>query len=555
MKKGRRISFAPLIILSFLACKEYDAVIDYTRYNYSGFCFKHFLAWKEKIVGRRIGIFGGTFDPPHIGHLELAREAYEKAALDKVVFIPTGTPRYKLDRHGVSDKEDRLQMLELLLRNEPWAAVSTLEMDRDGNSYTSDTIRILRKRFPEDEFFLIIGSDSLKDMKQWHEPEVVFAGAHIIVILRDEDTWESLQGLIAEYNERFRANISVIYGRKYDISSTMIRERIASGEDPAIFLPERVAWYVQGRGLYTAKLGLFGGQDILEDSFSEPERITYNAYLEHYLNTNFDGERLSSNIIRWIQDWFFENGKGCPAVIGLSGGKDSTVVATLCKMALGQDRIFGVLMPDHSQSDISVSKAVAKWLGISYAIVNIGGATDGIRGCIGDSEIYSEAGGVEVNVETRVEAREGRLVSMTGFKETPQMLLNVAPRIRMTTLYAISQTMNGRVSNNCNRSENYVGYSTLYGDAAGDFSPLHNLTVTEVIRLGEYLNIPAEFIHKAPSDGLSGKTDEDALGFTYEELDTYILTGICPNEETKERIDLRHRANLFKLKPMAAFVP
>ena len=125
----------------------------------------------------------------------------------------------------------------------------------------------------------------------------------------------------------------------------------------------------------------------------------------------------------------------------------------------------------------------------------------------------------------------------------------------MTTLYAISQTMNGRVSNNCNRSENYVGYSTLYGDAAGDFSPLHNLTVTEVIRLGEYMDIPYEFIHKAPSDGLSGKTDEDALGFTYEALDTYILTGVCEDPAVRELIDKRHRANEFKLKPMARFEP
>ena len=125
----------------------------------------------------------------------------------------------------------------------------------------------------------------------------------------------------------------------------------------------------------------------------------------------------------------------------------------------------------------------------------------------------------------------------------------------MTTLYAISQAIGGRVSNNCNRSENYVGYSTLYGDAAGDFSPLHNLTVTEIIRLGEFLDIPSEFIHKSPSDGLTGKTDEDVLGFSYETLDTYILTGICEDEETRKKIDQKHQANLFKLQPMAQYKP
>ncbi len=506
-------------------------------------------------MGRRIGVFGGTFDPPHLGHLEIAREAYEKASLDGVLFIPTGTPKYKLDMHDVSDKADRLQMLELLLIGEPWASVSTIEMDREGNSYTSDTLRELNKAFPGDELFLIVGSDSLKCMKDWHEPAVVFAYAKVIVILRDSDTWESLQGLIRDYKINYKADISVIYGRKYNISSTDLRERIAQGEDPATLLPQKVAWYIQGRGLYTRMLRYggdgFGGYGTGQYEVHEP--IRYNDYLENYLNMYFDGEKLASSLIKWIQEWFYINGRDCPAVIGLSGGKDSTMVATLCKMALGQDRVFGVLMPDHTQSDISVSKAVAEWLGISYAIVDIGAATDGIKSAIGDSDIIVKSGGVEPNIETKVTAKDGRLATLTGFRESPQMLLNIAPRIRMTTLYAISQTMNGRVSNNCNRSENYVGYSTLYGDAAGDFSPLHNLTVTEIIRLGEYLEIPYEFIHKAPSDGLSGKTDEDAFGFTYEELDTYILTGFCASEEKREKIEKRHNANLFKLKPMAAF--
>lgn len=501
----------------------------------------------------RIGIFGGTFDPPHSGHLEIAREAFQRASLDRMIFVPTGTPKYKTDIHSITAKEDRLQMLELLLRDESWASVSTVETDREGPTYTSDTVQEFKKIYPGDELFFIVGSDSLKYMGEWHEPELIFKNVRVIVILRDEDTWESIEEVIKTYVAAYGAEISVLYGRKYDISSTNIRERIASGEDPAALLPQRVAWYVQGRGLYTGKLSGFGSLRTDYDNNEVSQPVVCNSYLEDYIRTNFDGERLSSGIISWIRQWFDENGRDCTAVVGLSGGKDSTMVALLCKLALGQDRVFGVLMPDHSQADIEVSRAVADWLGISYCVVNIGDATDGIRSSIGKADIRTEPGGAGLNLETRVSAEDGRLISRSCFVESEQMLLNIPPRIRMATLYAIAQTMNGRVSNNCNRSENYVGYSTLYGDAAGDFSPLHNLTVTEIIKLGEYLNVPHEFIHKPPTDGLSGRTDEDSLGFTYEALDTYILTGICEDADIKERIDRRHRANLFKLRPMARF--
>lgn len=260
-----------------------------------------------------------------------------------------------------------------------------------------------------------------------------------------------------------------------------------------------------------------------------------NNHLNCYMENTFDVGKTANELIAWIKEWFNINGPTSPAVIGLSGGKDSTVVATLCVKALGKDRVFGVLMPDHTQSDIDVAKDVAKYLGIEHAIVDIGHATDGIKQSIRESKLIN--------------------TDKTEFVETPQMLTNIAPRIRMTTLYAISQTMNGRVSNNCNRSEKYTGYSTLFGDAAGDFSPLSNLTVTEVIAIGDYLGLPERFTHKKPSDGLTGKTDEDNYGFTYEELDTYILTGVCENSEVKKMIDDRYKRNAFKLKPMPSFVP
>ena len=251
-----------------------------------------------------------------------------------------------------------------------------------------------------------------------------------------------------------------------------------------------------------------------------------NPMLRDYLAER-DYEKIAQECIAWIQEWFAENGPASPAVIGISGGKDSSTVAALCVKALGKDRVFGVLMPDGEQKDIDVSRRVVEYLGIRNAVIDIHGSVEAVK--------TSVASGME------------------NAAFNTQSLTNIPPRIRMTTLYAVSQTMNGRVSNNCNRSENYVGYSTIFGDAAGDFSPLANLTVAEVKEIGKALGLPREFVEKVPADGLSDKTDEDAFGFTYEQLDTLILTGFCEDREIREKIEKRHAANLFKLRPMPEF--
>ena len=238
----------------------------------------------------------------------------------------------------------------------------------------------------------------------------------------------------------------------------------------------------------------------------------------------FNAQLQAENCIKWIQKFFEENGPGCNAIVGLSGGKDSTIVCGLLVRALGKDRVIGVLMPNGVQPDIDVSRAAAEYFGITHYEVNIKDVVDGVAKAL-------------------------------PFEMSSQAKLNLAPRIRMSTLYAVSQSHNGRVVNTCNMSEDWVGYSTRYGDAAGDFSPLANLTVQEVKAIGHYLGIPAKFVEKAPSDGLSGKTDEDALGFTYEELDRYIRTGQIDDPVKKEMIDRRHAANLFKLQLMPAFEP
>ena len=237
----------------------------------------------------------------------------------------------------------------------------------------------------------------------------------------------------------------------------------------------------------------------------------------------FDAIKVKNEIVQWIRDWFEVNGKGCNAVIGISGGADSTVVAALCVEALGKDRVFGVLMPNGEQNDIDDSINLVNHLDIPYTLVNIHDA------------YYDIVNNIDLPLISN------------------QTKINLPPRIRMVTLYAVSQSVNGRVANTCNLSEDWVGYSTRYGDSVGDFSPLSNLTKTEVKEIGRVLGLPNELIYKVPSDGLCGKTDEDNLGFTYEVLDKYIRTGEIENMDTKVKIDSMHEKNLFKLQLMPSF--
>ena len=246
--------------------------------------------------------------------------------------------------------------------------------------------------------------------------------------------------------------------------------------------------------------------------------------------TEFNVIEVKNKCVEWIRDFFEENGKGCNAIVGISGGKDSSIVAALCVEALGKDRVFGVLMPNGLQSDIDCSYSLCKHLGINFALISIGHTINTLK--------YDILGAFDSNDSLSEQAE-----------------INLPARIRMSTLYAVSQSMNGRVANTCNLSEDWVGYSTRYGDAAGDFSPLSNLTVTEIRQIGRVLGLPNDLIDKVPTDGLCGKTDEDNLGFTYDVLDKYIRTGEIEDEEVKNRIDMMHEKNLFKLQLMPSFQP
>lgn len=223
---------------------------------------------------------------------------------------------------------------------------------------------------------------------------------------------------------------------------------------------------------------------------------------------------LSEQIIDWIRE-YFKTTNGRKAVIGISGGKDSTVAAALCVKALGKENVIGVMMPNGVQADIEDSEKIIKHLGIDSFVVNINYAYLNLVNQINEHHITSQA------------------------------QINMPPRLRMTVLYGVAQNIGGRVVNTCNRSENVVGYSTIWGDSVNDFSPFDLLTTEEVMNVGDELGLPSDLVHKTPSDGLCGKSDEDNLGFTYAEINKIIRTG--EKTEHFDEIVKRYNSNRFKL--------
>ena len=247
----------------------------------------------------------------------------------------------------------------------------------------------------------------------------------------------------------------------------------------------------------------------------------------------FDAERVKNEIVEWIRNWFQENGPDCNAVIGISGGKDSSVAAALCVEALGKDRVYGIRMPNGFQKDIADAKNICYFLGIHSFDVDISKACKAIHEGIGWA-IYS-------------------MSNLKVVEPSEQTKINLPPRIRMATLYAVSQSLNGRVVCTDNLSESWVGYSTRWGDNVGDFAPLADLTSDEVIAVGKACGLPDWAIYKAPADGLTGKTDEDNFGFTYATLNKYLRTGVCEAQEDLEKIRALHRKNIFKTEPIPRY--
>ena len=244
---------------------------------------------------------------------------------------------------------------------------------------------------------------------------------------------------------------------------------------------------------------------------------------------------MKESIIQWIKDWFDTQSNGAEGiVIGISGGKDSTVVAKLCVEAIGKERVFGVLMPNGKQKDIADSQRVCDLLGIRYIVVNI-------------SDMYYDFIRNISSEEITLSTEDHNVVFLSD-----ETKVNICPRIRMTTLYAIAQTKNYRVAGTGNATERVLGYFTKWGDGACDFNPLGFLTCTEVIRLGLDLDLPEELINKAPSDGLTGKTDEEQFGYSYKEIDEVLLEKV-DNGEIYEFIQKSYDKNEHKIQPIKMY--
>ena len=231
----------------------------------------------------------------------------------------------------------------------------------------------------------------------------------------------------------------------------------------------------------------------------------------------YDAKVLTDEVVKWVQDWFSDKPKDSKAVIGISGGKDSTVAAgVLCK-ALGKDRVIGVSMPNGTQPDMEDVDKVFNTLGIQKVKINIMDSFNSLVAQLMFNDIALSVQGKE----------------------------NLPPRLRMASLYLVAQAQPTAafVVNTCNASEDYVGYATKWGDNVGDFSPFMELTKTEVCAIGKELGLPEDLVNKTPSDGLCGMSDEDRFGFTYDYLDNLIRTG---KTEIDEKIMLMHNRNLHK---------
>lgn len=392
------------------------------------------------------------------------------------------------------------------------------------------------KNFKDLEEYLQI--HSLEDSRYLSEPETVTA------IIGHE---ESSGALVYEYGLLVQSFVE--HFRKYDPNKTE-EELVIEAEDWVSYntlrsLPYNASDYVaynkdgeeMGRVpiVYTdpkkcwaEAMELAGeGGSVTEVNYVNPIIIYSSKDWDDFCAPQpyeFDAEKTRKELVQWIKDWFEENGKDANAIIGMSGGKDSTIVAALCVEALGKDRVIGVSIPDKGQS-INEADEICKYLGIRYIMYPIGEITKAFN---------------TVSIVDNGEPKNGIWSN--------QSEQNVPPRVRMIVEYQIAQTYNGRPSCNCNLSEDFIGYSTFGGDSLGSFAPLSRLTVSEIKQIGKVMGLPKKWVDKTPDDGLPHSTpDEEKFGFTYATLDKYIREGICEDKEVRHKILDMHYKNLFKV--------
>lgn len=241
------------------------------------------------------------------------------------------------------------------------------------------------------------------------------------------------------------------------------------------------------------------------------------------MGIQIDPIRETDHIINWLKDKFADYGEETKAVIGMSGGKDSTIAAALLCQAIGPERVVGVIMPNGEMKDKKIAENICEHLNMRYYVIDIADAVNCLYQSLYNRDIdYSN----------------------------PIIATNTPARIRMTTLYAVAATCHGRVVNTCNESEEYIGWSTKYGDNAGDFSVLREYPVRWVKQIGHELVcrgvLKTEWIEKIPDDGMCGLSDEEKFGFTYEELDEYMLNKTCSSVSAVARIKKMNKASRHK---------
>ena len=236
---------------------------------------------------------------------------------------------------------------------------------------------------------------------------------------------------------------------------------------------------------------------------------------KHIIDANYEREHL----VDWLKNYFIENGSvDTKAVIGISGGKDSTVAAALLCRALGPERVIAVLMPNGEQPDIDDSYAICEALHIPSENIWTINISEAVNACIG---------------------------TMGYFNDT--IMTNTPARVRMIMLYQVAAVVGGRVCNTGNASELYIGYTTKYGDLAGDFAPLRHYFVRDIVAIGLTMpEIPKYLVTKTPGDGMCGCTDEAALGFSYETLDAFLIDKVTPDYSIQREIERRHNMNNHK---------
>lgn len=440
-------------------------------------------------------IIGGTFAPLTNAHIEMGIQAKKKFPKADIIYVPSNL-EFISDWKSTTDKfffnnDIRIRFIKSILI-EYGFYMSFVEIDKIADGSTIDLINYFKFRCNYDDIILAIGYDKLDEIENWNKYKDILNSVHLLVFSRNNEN----------RNIKYDHTLIELDSKFQNISSSLVRRAYYDRDYDSLvhLVPDYVYGYLQD-----------------------------NEY------PSFNAAKVKDDIVLWIRDFFDKNSDNGNAIVGISGGKDSSIVTALCVEALGKDRVLGVLMPNKEQDDIAVARKLVDYLGIDSIEINIGDTVqsvlDGIR--------Y----GIYNNTQ---QGADSLFISI-------QTMINLPARIRMATLYAVSQSSNGRVANTCNLSEDFVGYSTRYGDNAGDFSPLSNLVVDEVKQIGYELNLPSEFIEKIPSDGLCGDTDEENLGFSYEILDKYIRTGICDDIEIKDKIDRLHTMNKFKLQPIPKF--